>query len=90
MAALVFTADVGTSASMAEVSLECRKIGESRSFFRCDDRIVHVLGVWPLFGLGLLLAAPPVVAALAMRKWVSWFAVAALVGLAIAGLVNWA
>ena len=58
--------------------------------FRCDDRIVHVLGVWPLFGLGLLLAAPPVVAALAMRKWVSWFAVAALVGLAIAGLVNWA
>jgi hypothetical protein len=89
VAALAFTVDVGTSWSMAEVSLSCSKIGESQ-FFRCDDRMVHVLGVWPLVGLGLLLAAPPVVAALAMRKWVSWFAVAALVGLAVAGLVNWA
>lgn len=43
-AGLAFTADVGTSSSMAEVSLSCSKIGESRSFFRCDDRIVHVLG----------------------------------------------
>jgi hypothetical protein len=90
VAALAFTADVGTSSSMAEVSLSCSKIGESQSSFRCDDRIVHVLGVWPLVGLGLLLATPPVAAALAMRKWVSWFAVAALVGLSVAGLVNWA
>jgi hypothetical protein len=89
VAALAFTAWMVPSLSMAEVSLSCSKIGESQSFFRCDDRIVHVLGVWPLVGLGLLLATPPVVAALAMRKRVSWFAVAALVGLSIAGLVNW-
>ena len=90
VAALAFTAWTVPSMSMAEVSLSCSKIGESQSFFRCEDRIVHVLGVWPLVGLGLLLATPPVVAALAMRKWVSWFAVAALVGLSIAGLMNWA
>ncbi|MBS3695695.1 ABC transporter permease [Rhodococcus qingshengii] len=74
---------------MAEVSLGCSKTGESGSSFRCDDHIVHVLGVWPVICLGLLLASPPVVAALAMRKWVSWLAVAALVGLSIAGLANW-
>lgn len=90
VAALAFTADVGTSWSIAEVSLSCSKIGESQSSFRCDDRIVYVLGVWPLVGLGLLLATPPVVAALAMQKWVSWLAVAALIGLSIAGLENWA
>lgn len=89
MAALVFTVWVGTSWSIAEVSLSCAKIGEDRNF-RCDDRMVHILGVWPLVGLGLLLATPTVVAALAMRKWVSWSAVAALIGLSIAGLVNWA
>ncbi len=88
-AALAFTVWVGTSWTMAEVSLACSKTGESGSSFRCDDRIIHVLGVWPLIGLGLLLSTPPVVAALAMRKWVSWLAVAALVGLSIAGLVNW-
>ena len=74
---------------MAEVSFACSKTGESGSSFRCDDRIIHVLGVLPLIGLGLLLATPPVVAALAVRKWVSWLAVAALVGLSIAGLANW-
>ncbi|WP_458683338.1 ABC transporter permease [Prescottella equi] len=86
---MAFTVWVGTSWTMGEVSLACSKIGESGSSFRCDDRIIHVLGVWPLIGLGLLLATPPVVAALAMRKWVSWLAVAALVGLSIAGLANW-
>ncbi len=89
VAALAFTVWVGVSWTMAEVSLECSKVGESGSSFRCDDRIVHVLGVWPLVGLGLLLATPPVVAVVAMRKWVSWFAVASLVGLSIAGLAKW-
>lgn len=89
LAALAFTVWVGTSWSMAEISLSCAKIGESGSSFRCDDSIVHVLGVWPLVGLGLLLATPPVVAALATRRHVSWSMVAALVGLSIAGLVNW-
>lgn len=74
---------------MAEVSLSCSKIGESQSWFRCEDRLVDVLGIWPLVGLGLLLVLPPVVAALAMRRWVSWLVVAVLVGVAIAGLANW-
>lgn len=86
---MAFTVWVGASWTMAEVSLGCSKTGESGSSFRCDAHIVDVLGAWPLIGLGLLLASPPVVAALAMRKWVSWLAVAALVGLSIAGLANW-
>ncbi|GAB6919593.1 hypothetical protein JCM9803A_00430 [Rhodococcus erythropolis] len=48
-----------------------------------------MLGVWPLVSLGLLLTAPPVVAVLAMRKLVSCFEVAALVGLSVVGMANW-
>lgn len=88
--AFAFSVWAGASSSMADFSLECSKIGESRSSYQCDDRAVDVLGVWPLVVVGLLLATPPVVAALAIRKWVSWCAVAALVGLSIAGLENWA
>ena len=87
---MAFTMWVGTLWTTAEVSLACSKTGESGSAVRCDDRIIDVQGIWPLIGLGLLLATPPVVAALAMRKWVSWLAVAALVGLSVAGLANWA
>ncbi|MFE3289110.1 nitroreductase/quinone reductase family protein [Rhodococcus sp. NPDC059234] len=91
--ALVFSAWVGTS-PMAGVSLSCSKSGELyldgvRSPLQCDDSIVHVLGVWPLLCIGLLLATPPAVAALALRGWVSWLVFAALVGLSIAGLANW-
>lgn len=89
VAALTFTAWAGITWTVAEVSLSCAKIGESQSSFRCDDRIVHALGIRPLIGLGLLLATPPAVAASAMRRWTSWSAVAALVGLSIAGLANW-
>lgn len=94
VAALVIAAWVGTS-PMADVSMSCSKSGElyldgGRSSFQCDDSIIRVLGVWPLVGLGLLITTPPVVAALAMRKWVSWLVVAALVGLSIVGIANWA
>ncbi|CCQ14624.1 ABC superfamily ATP binding cassette transporter permease protein [Rhodococcus sp. AW25M09] len=74
---------------MGDVSLECSKIGESRSYYRCEDRIVDTIGVWPVIGLGLLLAAPPLFAAVTMRQWVSWSAVAMLVCASIAGLINW-
>ncbi|MGV8875534.1 MAG: ABC transporter permease [Rhodococcus sp. (in: high G+C Gram-positive bacteria)] len=87
--AVAFGASVWTSGSMGDVSLECSKIGESRSYYRCEDRIVDTLGVWPVIGLGLLLAAPPVFAASVMRKRVSWTAVALLVGISMAGLMNW-
>ena len=94
VAALAITVWVGTS-PMADVSMSCSKFGElylddSRTSFQCDDSIIRVLGVWPLVGLGLLLTTPPVVAASAMRKWVSWLVVAALVGLSVVGMANWA
>lgn len=94
VAALAIAAWVGTS-PMADVSMSCSKSGElyldaSRSSFECDDSIIRVLGIRPLAGLGLLLMTPPLVAALAMRQWVSWLAVAALVGLSIVGIANWA
>lgn len=76
-------------------SLSCSKGGVlyepgTRSEATCNDSMVHALGAGPLVRLGLLLAAPPVVAALAMRWWVSWLAVIALAGLSFAGLANWA
>ena len=88
--AVAVTASDGTSMAMGDMSLSCSKIGEGGSFYQCDDRAIDVLGVWPLVWVVLLLAAPLVVAALAMREWVSWVAVAALVGLSLAWLQLWA
>lgn len=85
VAALAFTAWNGLSLTMFDVSMACSKIGEGGSY-HCDDRAVDVLGVWPLVAVGLLLATPPAVAALALRQWVSWFAVTTLVVLFIAGI----
>lgn len=87
VAALGFTAWNGASLTMSDVSMSCSKIGESSSY-QCGDRAIDVLGVWPLVVVGLLLATPPAVAAIAMRKWVSWVAVAALVVLFIAGVLR--
>jgi hypothetical protein len=91
--ALGFAAWIGVQ-PMATVSLSCAKGGElylsgGRSSLQCDDSIVHVLGVWSLVCVGLLLVTPPAVAALAMRGWVSWLVVAALVGWSFVGLANW-
>lgn len=86
LAALAFTAWSGTSMTMLDVSMACSKIGEGGSY-QCSDRATDVLGVWPLVVVGLLLAAPPAVAAMAMRKWVSWLAVAVLVVLFITGVL---
>ncbi|MDV8022021.1 ABC transporter permease [Rhodococcus sp. IEGM 1330] len=86
VATLAFTAWNGLSLTMFDVSMACSKIGEGGSY-HCDDRAIDVLGVWPLVAVGLLLATPPAVAAIAMRQWVSWLAVATLVVLLIAGVV---
>ncbi|MCZ4520737.1 ABC transporter permease [Rhodococcus ruber] len=86
VAALAFTAWNGLSLRMFDVSMACSKIGEGGSY-HCDDRAIEVLGVWPLVVVGLLLTTPPAVAAIALRQWVSWFAVATLVVLLIAGVV---
>ncbi len=85
VAALAFTAWNGLSLTMFDVSMACSKMGEGGSY-HCDDRAIDVLGVWPLVAVGLLLATPPAVAALALRQWVSWFAVTTLVVLFIAGI----
>ncbi|WP_249305331.1 ABC transporter permease [Rhodococcus sp. 14-2483-1-1] len=87
VAALAFTAWNGLSLTMFDVSMACSKIGEGGSY-HCDDRAIDVLGVWPLVVVGLLLATPSAVAAIAMRQWVSWFAVATLVVLLIAGIAS--
>ncbi|MGF0313112.1 ABC transporter permease [Rhodococcus sp. IEGM1428] len=87
ISALAFTVWNGLSLTMSDVSMSCSKIGEGGSY-HCDDRAIDVLGVWPLVVVGLLLATPPAVAAIAMRQWVSWFAVTALVVLFVAGIAS--
>jgi hypothetical protein len=93
LAAVVAT--IWTAASpVSDVSLSCSKTGElgldgSPSGWKCDDSIVDVLGVWPLIQLGQLLAIPPAVAAIAMRRWVSWLVVALFVVLVFVGIANW-
>ena len=46
-------------------------------------------GVWPPVGLGLLLATPLVLAAVAMLRSVSWFVVVTYAILAFIGIANW-
>lgn len=87
VAALAFTAWNATSLTMLDVSMSCSKIAEGSSY-QCGDRAIDVLGVWPLLGVGLLLATPPAVAAIAMRRSVSWLAVIVLLGLFVAGLLS--
>lgn len=72
--------------------MSCSKTGvfdDGQTSVQCDDSMVQVFGVWPLVLLGLLLVIPPVMAAMAMRWWVSWLVVAAFVGLLFVGLLNW-
>ncbi|MCJ0894044.1 ABC transporter permease [Rhodococcus sp. ARC_M5] len=83
--AVAFTAWNAASLTMFDVSMACSKIGESSSY-QCSDRAVDVLGVWPLIGVGLFLATPPAMAAIALHKRFSWIAVAALVVLFMAGI----
>ena len=56
----------------------------------CDDSVLHVMGVWPPVGLGLLLATPLMLAAVAMLRSVSWSVVVAFGILSFVGVANWA
>ncbi|MDZ7929054.1 MAG: ABC transporter permease [Rhodococcus sp. (in: high G+C Gram-positive bacteria)] len=87
VAAVAFTAWGGMTSRMFDVSMSCSKIGEAGSY-QCSDRTIDVLGIWPLVVEGLLLAIPPALAAIAMRKRVSWFAVAALIVLFMVGVLR--
>lgn len=86
LAALTFTLWLCTTWTMSDLSTACAKTNESNGDYECTDRIVDVLGAWPILGLGFLLTGPPTVAAFARRRWVSWTAVAILAGLSIIGL----
>lgn len=82
------------NSSIMSASLSCAKVGEiynddAPAHLQCNDPLIEWVGVWPFVWLGLLLVTPPVVAALVMRLWVSWMAVAALGVLSIVGLINW-
>lgn len=75
-------------------SMSCGKIGEldepgARAGATCDDPVWSAYGVWPPVALGVLLSAAPLVAALVMRWWVSWLAIAALVGVTVYGVGHW-
>jgi hypothetical protein len=77
------------------VSLSCSKSGQlgldgSQAALQCDDSILRVFGSWPLIQLGLMLAAPPAVAALAMKRWVSWLVVLTFGVWAFIAVANWA
>lgn len=94
LAAVAFAVSASMS-PVSDVSLLCSKTGElgldgDQASLECGDSIIRVMGVWPLASLGLLLATPAVVAAFAMRRWVSWLVVATFVGLTFAGIANWA
>lgn len=93
LVAVAFAAGMAAS-PVRDVSLGCSKSGDlgvsgDQAHWKCDDSIIEVLGVWPPVQLGLALAVPPVVAGLAMRRWLSWLVVASFPVLVFVGLVNW-
>ncbi|OZE84883.1 hypothetical protein [Rhodococcus sp. 14-2470-1a] len=79
---------------VATISMSCGKIGElspfyGRSGFTCTDSILDAVGLVPVALLGILLAAPPVIAGVALNRNVSLCAAVALGFMAIFGLLNW-
>ena len=76
------------------VAMSCGKSGElyfpgARSDATCDDSMLATIGWWPLLGLGVVVAAPLLIAAIAARSWVSWLVVQYLLVLCVIGLMNW-
>jgi hypothetical protein len=79
---------------VSTVSMSCAKIGEFRldrapDDANCNSSIVYVFGVWPLLGFGALLGVPALLAAMWMRRWSSWTAVAALFCVSVVAIANW-
>lgn len=82
------------SAPVSDIDMACRKMGElaldgAPAGASCSDSIVSVIGYWPPVALGLVLAAPPLLAAAALRRWMSWLAVVLLLILSFVGLTHW-
>ena len=89
IAAVVLSLWVWTSWTMFDISTGCSKSGEGDGEYDCADKVVDVVGSWPVLGFGLLMTAPPTMAALVRRRWVSWLAVLILAGISVIGLASW-
>lgn len=76
--------------SLGSTDLGCSKTGTTgHAGYSCDDPITDLVGWWPFVLMGLLLAGPPVVAAVVRRPWVSWIAVVVLAGAGVWGVGHW-
>jgi len=75
-------------------SMSCGKSGTlsdpgARPGATCDDPMWVAYDLWRLVLVGVLLGAAPAAAALVMRWWTSWLAVAALIIVTAYGLMHW-
>ncbi|OBC05325.1 MULTISPECIES: hypothetical protein [unclassified Gordonia (in: high G+C Gram-positive bacteria)] len=80
---------------VGEVTVSCGKSGElsvagAHAGATCEDSIFAALGPRRLIEMGVLLASPPLIAAVALRVWVSWLVVPAMAVLVFVGVANWA
>ena len=80
---------------VGEVTLGCSKGGElsvydARPGATCEDSVFTALGPRRPVVLGLLLMTPPLIAAWALRIWVSWLVVPAMAVLIFVGIARWA
>ncbi|MGZ8177403.1 ABC transporter permease [Williamsia sp. SKLECPSW1] len=79
-----------STATIGATDLGCSKTGTpGRDGFSCADPITDLVGWWPFVAMGLLLAGPPVIAAVARRVWVSWLVVVCLVAVGVWGVGHW-
>lgn len=81
---------VASTATVGATDLGCSKTNSTgHEGFSCGDPVTDLVGWWPFVVMGLLLAGPPVVAAIARRPWVSWLAVAVLACAGAWGVGHW-
>ncbi len=85
--AIVVAASVDT---IGATDLGCSKTGTTgHEGFSCEDPITDLVGWWPFVLMAALLVAPPMIAALARRVWLSWSAVVVLVIAGVWGVGHW-
>ncbi|WP_454164724.1 hypothetical protein [Gordonia iterans] len=77
------------SASMAWGKFGALEMPNAPADATCNSPLYYAVGVWPLVVIGLALGGPPMIAALALRAWVSWAVVVTLGVVALLGVVQW-
>ncbi|MFT3714453.1 MAG: hypothetical protein QM774_00490 [Gordonia sp. (in: high G+C Gram-positive bacteria)] len=55
----------------------------------CFTSIAAHLGIWPNLGVAIAFVAPAAVAALVLRRWVSWTVVAVYLGMTVLAVIRW-